>query len=115
MISNDPIFLEPHLWGQHFWFAIECVILAMDVKEKASKESVYLFLMSLQNTLPCPDCRNHYQDFCYKNDPKQFLHSKETLFRWIYALQREINSRNNKPSVDFNTYINRMKHQFQLL
>lgn len=114
MFQKESIFIDPPIWGKHFWAAIESIILAMDTTETHSVDSVYLFLLSLQNTLPCPTCRTHYQDYCSRFDLKHYIFDKKLMFEWIYHLQKEIQKRNNKPIIDFKTYMKNIKTKFQL-
>lgn len=103
IFNHSPIFLEPHIWGKHYWFVIETTILAMDTKEKPSREFVSFFLYSLQNTLPCPTCREHYQKYFQKNDIDKLLTSKKEILLWIYHLKKEIQNRNGK-KFQFSTF-----------
>lgn len=114
MFQDEPVFIDPPLWGKHFWVSIEGVILAMDPREKHSIDSVYLFLMSLQNTLPCPTCRNHFQNYCLRYNLQKYIYNKEKLFQWIYQLQKEICERNHKTMINYPTYIENVKRRFQL-
>lgn len=114
MFQNEAIFLDPPLWGTHFWVSIESIIIAMDTTEKNSIDSVYLFLMSLQNTLPCPTCRLHYQNYCSRFDLKKYIHNKQLLFKWLYNLQKEIQTRNNKSMISYEIYIQTIKSKFNL-
>lgn len=114
MFSEEPKFIDPPLWGNHFWVSIESVILAMDTKEKNSVDSVYMFLMSLQNTLPCPTCRGHYQEYCKKYKVEECIYDKNLLLGWIYRLQKEIQERNGKTMIEYSSYIETLKEKFQL-
>lgn len=114
MFNDEPVFIDPPIWGNHFWVSIESIILAMDTKEKNSVDSVYMFLMSLQNTLPCPTCRNHYQNYCSRYKLNNYIYNKKLMFHWIYRLQKEIQERNQKTMVDYPTYLENIKKKFQL-
>ena len=36
------------------------------------------------------------------------------MFQWIHNLQKEIQERNNKPMMDFDTYTKTIEEKFQL-
>lgn len=114
MFQKESIFIDPLIWGKYFWATIESIIVAMDTTESQSVDSVYLFLLSLQNTLPCPTCRLHYQDYCSRFDLKEHIFDKKQMFQWIHNLQKEIQERNNKPMMDFDTYTKTIEEKFQL-
>jgi hypothetical protein len=115
MFHKESTFIDPPIWGKHFWTAIESIIISMDIAESQSVDSVYLFLISLQNTLPCPTCRLHYQDYCSRFSLKENIFDKKLMFQWIYNLQKEIQQRNNRPMIDFDTYMENVKTKFQLI
>lgn len=112
IFNNNPIFIEPHLWGEHYWYVIESVIISMDTKEKPSREFVSFFFYSLQNILPCPTCREHYQKYFQKYDIEKILTSKKKLFLWIYNLRNEIQKRNGKSFISFETYLKELEKKY---
>ena len=113
-MNPKPSFIEPEEWGHYFWSTIESVIISMDSSDDSSKEFVYLFLYTLQNILPCPECREHYQNYFGKHNVKQVLHSKEKVFEWLYFLRKEINDRKQKPSISFERYKDTILEKFHL-
>ena len=104
MFKNIPVYIDPEIWGKQYWFVIETIVISMDPSELNSKEFIYLFFYSLQNILPCPICREHYQSFFQKHDIKKSMDSKLSLFRWIHNLRNEINTHNKKKIISFSEY-----------
>ena len=105
-VDNEPVYLEPEDWGFKFWYTIESVILSMDFSDINSIESVYLFFITIQYILPCPTCREHYQEFLKENDLQKYFVSKRKLFYWTFKLQNEIKERNGeKPFPHFEFYL----------
>lgn len=114
IFNHNPIFLEPELWGKHYWYVIETMILAMDTKQEPSREFVSFFLYSLQNILPCPTCREHYQKYFQKSNIDNFLKSKKEILLWIYNLKKEIQNRNGKKFhfTSFEDYIKDLEEKY---
>ena len=109
ILNHNPIFIEPELWGNHYWYVIETMILSMDSKEIHSRESLRLFFYALQNLLPCPTCREHFQDYFRKHNINKYLDSKKKMFLWIYQLRKEIQIRNKKSFPTFEEYLYKIK------
>lgn len=109
ILNHNPIFIEPELWGKHYWYVIETMILSMDSKEIHSRESLRLFFYALQNLLPCPTCREHFQDYFRKHNIDKYLDSKKKMFLWIYQLRKEIQIRNKKSFPTFEEYLYKIK------
>lgn len=108
ILNHNPIFIDPELWGNYYWYVIETIILSMDNKEIYSKESIRLFFYSLQNILPCPTCREHFQSYFKKNNIDKYIDSKKKMFLWIYKLRKEIQIRNKKPYPTFDEYLKKI-------
>ena len=108
ILNNNPIFIDPELWGNHYWYVIETIILSMDNREVYSKESIRLFFYSLQNLLPCPTCREHFHFYFKKNNIDNYIHSKKKMFLWIYQLRKEIQIRNKKPYPTYEEYLQKI-------
>lgn len=111
ILDHNPVFIEPEIWGKHYWYVIETMILSMDTQEIISKESLRLFFYSLQNLLPCPVCREHLQIYLEKNDIDKYIDTKKKIFLWIYQLRKEIQIRNKKPYPTFEEYLKKINHQ----
>ena len=109
IINSEPIYIDPELWGSHYWYVIETMVLSLDTKEIYSTESLRLFLFSLQNLLPCPICRSHFQDYFQNNDFEKYASSKKKILLWIYQLRKEIQIRNNKTYPSFEEYIDKIR------
>jgi len=114
MDKKQPVFFQPEQWGRHFWYTVECTIFSMDNNYESSKEFVYLFFYALQNTLPCPECREHYQNYFQKNDLKSLLDSKEKVFHWVYNLRKDINTRLGVKNISFSDYQKELEKKFHL-
>ena len=109
----EPSFIDPIKWGPSFWHAIEGVVISMDNQDHLSKEYVYLFLFTLQNVLPCPDCRNHYQQYFQSHDVKKRIHDKKKMFQWIYDLKKQIKIQNKESfQQTFPEYLQSVKQRF---
>jgi len=112
-LETKPQFINPVLWGSSFWSSIESVILSMDTKDDVSKEYVYLFLYTLQNVLPCPNCRDHYQTYFSKTNVKEKCNNKEQLLKWVFDLRVKI-KKENKESFEqtFPQYLQSLEQKF---
>ena len=114
VFESDPYFMEPEYWGPFFWKTIESVVCSMNEHDEISKEYVYSFFYSLQNVLPCPTCRQHYQDFFSSHDLRQVLDQKKKIFQWVYKLKMDIRRRNESSvHYSFDDYMIDIERTFQ--
>jgi hypothetical protein len=60
---------------------------------RTEKKAMKQFLESLQYTLPCNECREHYGRYLEFNPPK--LDNRRGLFKWIVDLHNYVNNETN--------------------
>jgi len=87
-------------WGPHAWVFLHSITFNYpDHPSDTDKQIYYDFFKSLQNILPCPKCKSHYQEN-FKNIPIQ-LQSRKDLIHWLINIHNEVNSQNHKKKVSF--------------
>lgn len=85
--------MNPNLWGEEGWIFITFVVLAYpDNPTQQDKNNMKEFLLTLENVLPCYDCRSnlatHYRE--YPITPK-VLSSKDNLYEWLNKIRNLVN------------------------
>jgi len=90
---------QTHQWGPALW-----MILHSSAERIGSIQVKYLqheehrlwtgLLSSLRYSLPCPQCKKHYQEY-YSNHPINEI-SYSFIRNWLFQLHNQVNSRNNK-------------------
>jgi hypothetical protein len=90
---------QTHLWGPALWMVLHSSaerIGSSPVKLLQQEEHRLWsgLLSSLRYSLPCPQCKKHYQDYI-SNHPIPVT-SLSTIRSWLYHLHQEVNQRTNK-------------------
>ena len=90
--------LPPSVWGPFFWHAIHITALSYPAdpsygQKRAAKE----FFESLGHLIPCPKCREHYQQYLQKMPISPHLDRRDDLFRWTVNVHNEVNALLGKP------------------
>ena len=106
-------FHDPEKWGPHVWYMMDLMIVRLDPGDQILKEHILMQLISLLETIPCPDCRLHYRTY-FEQTPSVFdcLSSKESLAQWIYQLRVSVQHKLGKPSISFETYCDSLWNTF---
>lgn len=92
--------LQPAVWGPFFWHTIHIVALAYPAQPSyAHKRSAKEFYESLVHLIPCPICRDHYQQHLQKSPLTPHLDRRADLFKWTVALHNEVNKTLGKATV----------------
>lgn len=97
--------VEPTEWGPTFWKTIYYICFTYDIHQEPVKQMVEMFFYSLGGLLPCPDCQEHYRTYYEKNNIKLVLNDKMKLLQWVYHLENEIATRNQKTFPDFHEWM----------
>ena len=84
--------LPPSSWGPFFWHTMHIVALGYPLKptyghKKAAKE----FFESLRILIPCPICKDHYNQHLEKYPLTPHLDRRTDLFRWTILLHNQVN------------------------
>jgi len=98
MIAEKSFTIEPSHWGPYFWGSIDAVAVVFDPVDDSSREYTLFFFHSLQGTLPCFECRDHYCLYYRQYPVADALSSKKDLLMWILRLKNTIRERQEKGS-----------------
>ena len=92
--------MEPNIWGPAAWLFLHSVTFQYpENPSHLDKEKYYTFFRSIQNVLPCPNCREHYKQNL-KDIPIR-LDSREDLVEWLIDVHNEVNKKNYKRELSY--------------
>lgn len=100
--------INPNIWGESFWNVIHYITMAYpDNPTEEDKQNVLAFIQSLQNVLPCENCRNHFKSnltsYPLTND---VLSSRYNFIKWAVTVHNEVNRRTGKLEISVEHAIN---------
>ena len=84
--------LKRSVWGPALWTFLHTSAASLD-----SPEAYVQLLRSLVLTLPCPECRQHVQDFLQLQPPEPAIHDAASASRYLFEFHNGVNSRLGKP------------------
>jgi hypothetical protein len=92
--------LQNHIWGPALWKVLHSSAERIGTKSlhRLPQEERRLWsnlLSNLRYSLPCPQCKKHYQSY-YTTKPISTF-TKEEIRMWLYHLHQSVNHRNGKP------------------
>ena len=87
-------------WGPSAWLFLHSVSFQYPENPTDQEKNNYkIFFESLQNILPCPNCREHYQKNLKENPMN--LESRESLIKWVIDLHNAVNKKNSKKEYSY--------------
>ena len=92
--------LQNHIWGPALWRILHFSVERLGTKSlhRLPHEERRLWsnlLNNLRFSLPCPQCKQHYQQFLSSHPISSF--TKKDIRLWLYELHQSVNKRNQKP------------------
>lgn len=101
--------MSPAVWGPIFWTMLHITTLGYpEFPTDAEKQGAVAFFESLQYTLPCPICKQHYADNLKRFPVQQAIGSKQQLIRWLFVVHNEVNKQLQKSQVSWDTFVQNM-------
>ncbi len=95
---------SPQMWGRQAWHFIHMVALSYpENPTKEDKKNYLKFFKSLEKTLPCPICSEHFRENMEKMPIN--LDNREGLFRWTVDVHNEVNKKNKKTIISYDKAI----------
>jgi len=87
-------------WGPSAWLFLHSVTFQYPENPTDQDKNNYkIFFESLQNILPCPQCREHYQKNIQENPMN--LESRDELIQWLVNLHNAVNGGNSKKEYSY--------------
>ena len=87
--------MDPEIWGPHAWLFLHTITFNYPKNPTViDRNNYYDFFNSLQNTLPCQKCQEHYKLNLQKY-PIQ-LQSRRHLVQWLINMHNAVNLKNGK-------------------
>ena len=106
-----PIHLPPHIWGPIFWSTLHIASLGYsDTPTDRQRKNAAAFYESLVDMLPCPICRNHYEQNLSEMPVKEALNSRMELVKWVFDMHNRINVQLGKRQITFGEFIKSMQN-----
>lgn len=93
-------FLDPKIWGPHFWFVLHTMALTYPLNPNdTSKKKYYDFIQNLPLFLPIAEIGNNFSLFLDRYPVTPYLDSRESFIKWMNFIHNKINLANNVPEV----------------
>ena len=105
--------MDANIWGPHTWFFLHSVTFGYPIKPNESeKKSYYNLVMSLQNTLPCGECRNNFRHKLSELPLLPFLDSRKNFIRWMIEIHNRVNISIGKKPLNLDEVLNNYKNWY---
>jgi len=98
-------YLDPKIWGPHYWFFIHTVAMTYPVRPNAvTKKKYYEFIQNLPLFIPVENISGEFSKLIDKYPVTPYLDNRESLIRWTHFIHNKINQKLEKPQISLSEF-----------
>ena len=98
-------YLDPKIWGPHYWFFIHTVAMTYPIRPNAvTKKKYYEFIQNLPLFIPVESLSGEFSKLIDKYPVTPYLDNRESLIRWTHFVHNKINQKLEKPQISLSEF-----------
>ena len=98
-------YLDPKIWGPHYWFFIHTVAMTYPIRPNAiTKKKYYEFIQNLPLFIPVENMSGEFSKLIDKYPVTPYLDNRESLIRWTHFIHNKINQKLERPQISLNEF-----------
>ena len=92
--------LEPKIWGPHYWFVLNTIVLHYPKSpNKSIKKKYYNLIQNVPLFLPNMNIKKKFYDLLNEFPVSPYLDTRESFTRWIHFIHNKINKSMGKNEI----------------
>jgi hypothetical protein len=113
---STTIYLDPKIWGPHYWFFLHTVAMTYPHHPNAvTKKKYYEFIQNLPLFVPVEEISTELEKIINSYPIAPYLDNRDSFVRWTHFIHNKINEKLEKPTITLNDffveYYNKYKSQ----
>jgi len=105
MQPQPTIYLDPKVWGPHYWFFLHTVAMTYPHHPNAvTKKKYYEFIQNLPLYIPVEQISKELEQLLDKYPITPYLDNRDSFIRWMHFLHNKINEKLEKPQISLNDF-----------
>mgnify|MGYP000285764461 FL=1 len=89
--------MDAEVWGPGAWLFLHSITMTYPEKPGEMEKQFYKnFFANLGNVLPCPTCKEHYNQNLADSPIEGHLNSRRSLVEWLVEVHNKVNIKNGK-------------------
>lgn len=99
------IYLDPKVWGPHYWFFLHTLAMTYPNHPNAvTKKKYYEFIQNLPLFLPVEEISTAFSKLIEKYPITPYLDNRDSFVRWMHFIHNKINTTLEKPQLSLNDF-----------
>ena len=100
-----PVYLDPKIWGPHYWFFLHTVAMTYPHHPNAvTKKKYYEFIQNIPIFIPVEQISGEFSKILDKYPIAPYLDNRDSFIRWVHFVHNKINEKLEKPSITLNEF-----------
>jgi len=102
------IYLDPKVWGPHYWFFLHTLAMTYPHHPNSvTKKKYYEFIQNLPLFIPVEEISKEFSRLIEEYPITPYLDNRESFVRWMHFIHNKINEKTEKPPVSLNEFFNK--------
>jgi len=99
------VYLDPKVWGPHYWFFLHTISMSYPVRPNAvTKKKYYEFIQNLPLFIPVEHISGEFSKLIDKYPVTPYLDNRDSFIRWMHFIHNKINQKLEKPQLSLNDF-----------
>jgi hypothetical protein len=111
---SSTIYLDPKIWGPHYWFFLHTVAMTYPHHPNAvTKKKYYEFVQNLPLFIPVEQISKEFEKLIDVYPITPYLDNRDSFTRWMHFIHNKINEKLEKPPITLNDFFVQYYNQYK--
>jgi hypothetical protein len=102
---SSTVYLDPKIWGPHYWFFLHTVAMTYPHHPNAvTKKKYYEFVQNLPLFIPVEEISKELEKLIDLYPITPYLDNRDSFIRWMHFAHNKINEKLEKPKITLNDF-----------
>lgn len=107
-------YLDPNVWGPHYWFFLHTISMTYPHQPNAvTKKKYYEFIQNLPLFIPVETMSGEFSKLIDQYPVTPYLDNRESFIRWVWFIHNKINQKLEKPTITLSEFHVKYYHAYK--
>jgi hypothetical protein len=113
-ILMSTIYLDPKVWGPHYWFFLHTVAMTYPHHPNAvTKKKYYEFVQNIPIFIPVEEISKEFEKLIDVYPITPYLDNRDSFVRWMHFIHNKINEKLEKTPITLNEFFVQYYNQYK--
>ena len=113
-ILTSTIYLDPKVWGPHYWFFLHTVAMTYPHHPNAvTKKKYYEFVQNIPIFIPVEEISKEFEKLIDVYPVTPYLDNRDSFVRWMHFIHNKINEKLEKNPITLNEFFVQYYNQYK--